>query len=178
MMVDSFPVFYDCEASSLDGFPIEIGWAFVDREIGQIQSEAHLIKPASTWDLVGLWDPEAQALHGISVHALMATGRPPVEIAARMNAALAGAELVADDSKDEGWVRQLFDAAGLDPGFTISRTNANALTTQAAQDLGWDAATYEAAKRKADALAPHVHRAEADARHWATLWQLISQSRS
>src|SRR4051794_11214334 len=26
----AIPVFYDCEATSLSGLPIEIGWAFVD----------------------------------------------------------------------------------------------------------------------------------------------------
>lgn len=30
IVASTVPVFYDCEASSLDGVPIEIGWAFAD----------------------------------------------------------------------------------------------------------------------------------------------------
>jgi hypothetical protein len=174
-MLIECPVFYDCEASSLEGWPIEIGWAFLDRQSGQVQSEGHLIKPPSTWDLPNLWDPEAEILHGISIEHLMFHGHPPAEIAHRMNTVLAGSDLFSDDSKDEGWLRQLFDAAGLDPAFTIRRTTARAFVGQLAQEIGWDRAGYEAARREVNRIAPHAHRAEADARNWAILWQVISR---
>ena len=37
--ITSVPVFYDIEASSLEGFPIEIGWARADVALGTILSE-------------------------------------------------------------------------------------------------------------------------------------------
>jgi hypothetical protein len=49
--VTDVPVFYDCEASCIGGLPIEIGWAFVDRLTGKIQSESYLIKPPEHWDM-------------------------------------------------------------------------------------------------------------------------------
>jgi hypothetical protein len=41
--------------------------------------------------------------------------------------------------------------------------------------LGWTLAAYEAAKEKASRLAPRTHRAEADVRHLALLWQMVSK---
>ena len=57
--VSAVPVFYDFEASSLDGFPIEIGWARADLASGTILSEGHLIRPPAAWDVRGTWDSSA-----------------------------------------------------------------------------------------------------------------------
>ena len=149
-MPTAVPVFYDCEASGPDGFPIEVGWAFVAIQTGSIQSEAHLIKPPSHWDLQGTWDPEAEALHGISLDQLLAHGHPTYKVARRMNAALAARELFSDSPMDEVWVRQLFDDAGFDPMFTIRRTDANVLLAQLAREHRWDPASYEVAKPHRD----------------------------
>jgi hypothetical protein len=107
------PVFYDCEASSLEGLPIEIGWAFLDRQTDQIQSEGHLIKPPPNWDLRARWNPGAQALHGITIEQLMAHGRPPSEIANRMNAVLVGAELFSDDPLGCGLAGAFVESGGV-----------------------------------------------------------------
>jgi hypothetical protein len=55
------------------------------------------------------------------------------------------------------------------------RTHADVLTSQLAATLGWDSASYEAAKSEADRISPRTHRAEADARHLAVLWRMISK---
>ena len=49
------------------------------------------------------------------------------------------------------------------------------LTAQLAAKLGWDNEGYEAAKTEAARIFPRTHRAEADARHLAALWRIISQ---
>jgi hypothetical protein len=68
MMID--PVFYDFEASAMfDGFPIEVGWAYVLRDTVSIASEGHLIEPVPEWDHLQ-WDEEAELLHGISLATL------------------------------------------------------------------------------------------------------------
>ena len=84
-MMSDFPVFYDCEATCIGGLPIEIGWAFIDTSTGEIQSESHLVKPPLHWDMQPVWDPDAEKLHGISLKRLLAHGRPPFEVARRMN---------------------------------------------------------------------------------------------
>src|ERR1700736_2500361 len=90
------PVFYDCEASSFDGMPIEIGWAFVDSLSGEGRSEGDLIKPPADWNIKAVWDPHAEKVHGITLTQLLRDGRPPLEIAARMNDVLSGRELFSD----------------------------------------------------------------------------------
>lgn len=168
------PVFYDCEASGLDGFPIEIGWAFVDEQTKTIVSESHLVRPLPEWDIDDHWDPIAEELHGISLAQLHREGRPAWEITQRMNAALAGRELFSDSDWDEGWLRQLFDGAGGRIEFIIRKIDADVLIRQRAADRGWDADAYEQAVERAEQQAPRQHRAEADARYLATLWNLAS----
>src|SRR5438552_2615965 len=103
------PVFYDCEASCIGGLPIEIGWAFVDLSTDEIQSESHLVKPPTHWDMRPVWDPDAEKLHGVSLEQLLSDGRRPVEIAQRMNEALAGLELFSDGPTDDArWLRIIF----------------------------------------------------------------------
>jgi hypothetical protein len=115
-----------------------------------------------------VWDPDAEKLHGISLEQLHAQGRPPFEVALRMNEVLASRELFSDGpADDERWLRIVFGEAGLHPTFTIRRTHADVLTSQLAAKLGWDSASYGAAKAEADRISPRTHRAEADARHWA-----------
>ena len=107
------PVFYDCEASCIGGLPIEIGWAFIDTATGEIQSESHLVKPPLHWDMQPVWDPDAEKLRGISLEQLNAQGRPPFEVARRMNEVLADRELFSDaPADDERWLRIIFDEAG------------------------------------------------------------------
>src|SRR5215207_3452646 len=96
MTGSSAPVFYDVEASSLDGFPIEIGWARADLASGTILSEGHLIRPPPDWDVRGTWDASAAGRHRIALDELWRAGRPVLEIARRMNDALRGSELFAD----------------------------------------------------------------------------------
>jgi hypothetical protein len=169
--ITSVPVFYDIEASGLQGVPIEIGWARADLLTGAILSEGHLIKPPADWDVRGTWDSAAAVLHRIGVGDLWRTGRPPMEIARLMNDTLSGSDLFADSPFDEAWLYQLFDTAGVDPEFTVRRTDPAVLIER----LAGDRAHYAAAKRKALRVAPPKHRAEADARHWAVLWAMIAR---
>jgi hypothetical protein len=168
------PVFYDCEASDVEGYPIEIGWAFTDPETGTVVSESHLIRPPEGWPVKESWDRAAERLHGITLSRLRLDGRPVWEIARRMNAALEGRELFSDAPQDEAWLRLLFDAAGLEPTFIVRRTDARALISRVADDRGLDEAAYARAKTKVADLAPRRHRAEADARHLAVLWNIIA----
>ena len=178
MRAADFPVFYDCEASCLGGLPIEIGWAFVDPSSGEIESEAHLIKPPPHWDLKSLWDPDAEKLHGISLRQLSREGRSPGEIAARMNKVLAGRTLFADSPvDDERWLQLLFAAAAADPTFSTSPLKAQVEIASLAITVGLDKDGYRAAKAEVALVSPKRHRAEADARYLAALWLRIQRGR-
>ncbi|HET9148395.1 MAG TPA: hypothetical protein VFN77_10110 [Acetobacteraceae bacterium] len=177
-MAISTPVFYDCEASDLEGYPIEIGWAFADPATGVVASESHLIKPAEGWLVRESWDRAAERLHGITLAQLWRDGRPARDVAQRMNAVLDGRELFSDAPQDERWLRLLFDAAGVEPSFTIRRTDARILISQAAGERGLDEAAFSRAKVRAAEMAPRRHRAEADARHLAVLWTIVARGAS
>jgi len=168
------PVFYDCEASALEGVPIEIGWAWVDDAKRSLISESHLVLPPPEWSIESLWDPDAQKLHGITLSGLRAQGRPVGDIARRMNQALAGRELFSDDPHDRAWLRLVFEAAGLEPTFTIRETDARLFISRLAADRCIDADAYARARESATQREPRRHRAEADARHLATLWWIIA----
>lgn len=173
-MTTPTPVFYDCEASDLEGYPIEVGWAFTASGTGSLVSESHLIKPPAEWPVKESWDRAAERLHGIALVQLRRDGRPVWEVARRMNMALGGRELFSDAPQDEAWLRLLFDAAGLEPTFTIRRTDARVLVSRAAAARGLDEAAYARAKSLAAEMAPRRHRAEADARHLALLWNIVA----
>ena len=86
------PVFYDFEASGLDGYPIEVGWAFVDEQ-KRIVSGSRLILPDPKWNLAAKWDPGAEEIHGISLQHLMEKGIATRPVAEQLNAVLAGLSL-------------------------------------------------------------------------------------
>jgi hypothetical protein len=71
----SVPVFYDCQASALEGFPIKIGWAYVGAPSDAIVSESHLVQPPPVWPIETWWDPDAERLHRITLRQLRAEGR-------------------------------------------------------------------------------------------------------
>jgi hypothetical protein len=169
------PVFYDCEASGFDGVPIEIGWVFAEPKAGNITGESHLVLPPRDWPVEESWDPAAEALHGISLDYLRQHGRPIREIAQRMNHALDGRELYSDSPLDGVWLKRILDEAGIEPAFTIGRIDAEALISELAVDRGLGASAYARAKALAAQLAPLQHRAEADVRYWAILWNIVAR---
>jgi len=164
------PVFYHLEATSLDGCPIEVGWAWADVDPGVIHFESYLIRPPLQWDVVGRWDPGIGARHGILIDDLSREGRSTLEIVRRMNRALAGREVYADSSFSEPWLRQIFDTERIEPDFSIRHTFPATLFTNS----GCDPRLYASAKRRALRAAPFRYRAEADARHWAIMWAMVA----
>ena len=176
-MAKKIPVFYDCEASALEGFPIEIGWAFRDTKLSIITSESHLILPPAHWPIKEMWDPDAEKLHGIRLIQLQRCGEPVQQVAGRMNRLLDGRELFSDDPHDEAWLLLIFAAARLQPTFALPRMDAKTLIAKLATERGMDAAALGQAKVDAARLAPRRHRAEADARNLAVLWNTVAQGK-
>ena len=143
------------------------------RKPSEVVCSERTIRPPDDWPVKETWDRAAERLHGITLAQLCRDGRPTWEVARRMNTVLDGRELSSDALQDEAWLRPLFDTAGLDPTFTIRRTDARILIWRVAADLGMDEATYARAKALAEELAPRRHRAEADAGHLAVFWNIV-----
>lgn len=113
-VADAVPITLDVEASGFGrgSYPIEIGLAWADGS-----TTAYLIHPAADWTH---WDPQAEAVHGISRARLLGEGRSVLEVAALLNGQLAGNRVYSDAwSFDTSWVARLFDAAGFSQHFRI-----------------------------------------------------------
>lgn len=77
-----------------------------------------LIKPQPDWHH---WDPQAQALHGISRELLLNKGRSVHAVSRDLNQFLAGQTAYSDGwVVDQPWLIKLFDAARLNMQFTVS----------------------------------------------------------
>lgn len=156
--------FIDLEASGLgaDSWPIEVGWCFP-----QGDPSAHLIRTAKDWRDTA-WDPNAEALHGISREVLARSGEEPKAVCAALNDALSGVKVYSDAPDWDGyWLYRLYQAANMRQAFELwdFRELFENLSVTAMKE-----AAVEASK-----VAPHRHRASDDVLHMQTLFALVAQ---
>jgi hypothetical protein len=108
----------DIEASGFGrhSYPIEVGYVLPDG-----RARCMLIKPSADWTH---WDAEAAQVHGISRDTLMAHGKTAREVAAVLNADLAGLVAYCDGwAHDYAWLGALFEEAGTSPSFKLESVN-------------------------------------------------------
>ncbi|GAA0784383.1 hypothetical protein [Marinobacterium sediminicola] len=107
----------DLEASGLarESYPIEIAWKCT--ETGAFDS--FLINPESVPDWQ-YWDEFAEELHGIEPELLQQEGISAEQACIRLNRALKGREVISDALEYDGfWLRRLFNACDIQPGFHL-----------------------------------------------------------
>jgi len=112
---EGLPIVVDVEASGFGrgSYPVEVGLALADAT-----PHCFLVAPERGWHH---WDPEAEALHGISREVLEAHGRPVQEVAWRLNALIAGRTVYSDAwGQDLSWLARLFEAARMVQGFRVA----------------------------------------------------------
>ncbi|HEY1722236.1 MAG TPA: exonuclease domain-containing protein [Magnetospirillaceae bacterium] len=158
-------IFLDFEASGLQGFPIEIGWAIVHPD-RRITVESHYIHCERWMDQIERWTPEAESIHGISRRFLIDFGKPPLAVALRANEVLAGATVMVDSPYDMRWSAELFAEAQLPQAFSF----ADVAACFAGPEV--DEPAYEYSLKIIDKVKPKTHRAGEDAEHWATLYRM------
>lgn len=108
------PLVIDVEASGFGrgSYPVEIGVAMPSGE-----THCMIIRPFPEWRH---WDPDAQALHGISREVLVECGREPREVARSLNRWLGGKVVYSDAwGNDSTWLALLFEYAGLSQHFHL-----------------------------------------------------------
>ena len=112
--VDPVVCVIDIEASGFGrhSYPIEIGYVLPDG-----RAWCTLVRPAPGWTH---WDPGAQRVHGITPEMLRLHGRPLQDVAAMLNADLAGRTVYCDGwAHDYTWLNALFEEAGVTPAFRL-----------------------------------------------------------
>jgi hypothetical protein len=139
------PVFVDLEASSLlpGSYPVEVGWARPRAlswgkcaiEVGSV-----LVRPEAEWLSSGSWDPNAEAVHGLSRETLLRDGQPAAEICDLLDRAFGGSLVVTDTgggSVDDMWLAVLYEAAGREPsGWEVAKPTADQIAFDACRAHG------------------------------------------
>lgn len=166
MSGSQFIHFIDFEASSLsqDSYPIEAGWAHLDRETGKIISKGVLIKPETNWTD---WNPVSEAIHGIPLSILERDGETALSVAERLNSAFGGDVVLCDGGDyDAHWASRLYEAAGITRSWTIGDFMQNIAVYRLGDDIPME--TWMALRERFSA--PRPHRAAADAKFLAQLY--------
>ncbi|MBF0267834.1 MAG: hypothetical protein HQL44_04520 [Alphaproteobacteria bacterium] len=171
----SASIFIDFEASSFDGYPVEVGWAVAEPETGLITTEGYIIRPTQEWlDDAARWDLSAQKIHGLSQQELIHHGESVKVVADRLEKALGGhLEVYSDNVAYDGfWMNQLATAAGYNNGLDIYLLQVEA--SLLAPDRKWNSHFHADQKKfldlaafEAQKLSAPNHRASADAAFWA-----------
>lgn len=173
----------DIEASGIGDatFPTEI--ALADTATGTVRS--WLIRSADAW-LDGLdtgewiWDPEAEATHGITLDTLLAEGQPVEDVCAELDEAVGDALVVsADRDADTAWVLTLYAAVRRRPRWAVECWWEQA---REAAGVGWPgqgippSPEVEAALAEARRRVPTEHRAVPDAERLALALRLLGDA--
>ena len=157
------PITLDVEASGFGtgSYPIEIGIVLPEGS-----RHCYLVAPARSWEA---WDPDAEALHGISRECIETYGRPVHDVAWRLNAMLRNKTVYSDAwSYDMTWVARLYDAAGMLQTFRIADISELITETQHGQ---WQHAKQQVIEE----LALQRHRASGDARILQETWLRLNR---
>jgi hypothetical protein len=99
------PIFIDFEASSMQGFPIQVAYGSCEADL-----KCHLIKPLNHWNnAIYLWDFNAQDIHGFSKAYINDYGVNATTVAKEVSEDLKGKTIYADSGVDLFWLQYLLD---------------------------------------------------------------------
>lgn len=164
---------FEASGSGPRGYPIEV--AIADVVTGAARE--WLIAPTPAWLETGVWEAEAEAVHGISLAEIIAHGRGVGDVAAELTAQTRGAQVLSDaPSFDTKWLRDLYRATGAEPPFELLDFHQiawrEAVRRGRLRGRRPDMAIVKA-EAEAYALFPNQHRAGPDARRNAEMLRQI-----
>ena len=157
----------DFEASGNDPrcYPIEVAIA----NVAPGNARDWLIAPTPAWLETGLWQAEAEAIHGLSRAEIIAFGRSVADVARELAAYAQGAQVLSDAPTFDGkWLRDLYTAAGTEPPFVLLDFHQFIWREAAIRGRRPDIAIVKA-EAEAYVLYPKQHRAGPDARRNAEM---------
>ena len=163
MTKETYPIFLDCEASSLstNSYPIEVGWNNSDGTI-----ESYLINIYRYPEGYDDWSREAQLLHGLSKQYLSEKGKEPQFVVDQMEQRLNGKVLLTDAPDwDAFWIRRLYEYVNKECSFEFG--NAIELFNKI-EPYNY---IYKSQARK---LSGHAHRAENDVKYLVSMYRLCA----
>ena len=161
----------DFEASGIDppGYPIEVALA----DVATGETRAWLIAPTPAWLETGVWEAEAEAVHGISRDEIITHGRGVNDVAAELTAHTRGATVLSDaPSFDTKWLCDLYRATGAEPPFVLRDFHQFAWHEAVLRGRRPDIAIVKA-ELEAYIMFPKQHRAGPDAQRNAEMLRQI-----
>jgi hypothetical protein len=175
-MFPTTPIFYRCQSDGPQGPPIEIAWAFVAPDELGVVSEAHLIRPPPQWEPQIKQGAASALSRGVALADLRTFGTTPRTIATHMNRIFEASELFSVHPTDEAALKRIFEAARIEPGFQLHKTDTEAFISELARSRRVTNRGLARAKRKVELLSPLDARPEVKARYVAILWAQIAGS--
>lgn len=156
--------FVDFEASSLMGYPIQIGWAELDLDKMSVFSDSILIRPVDFWaDQEDLWSDNAEAMHGLSMDKLKSEGVDVVEVCRRVDSTFDDAIAYSDNASYDGrWADMMYQESGYKKAWRCEDVRS------LFKDV--DTVILRNSFIRAKERAPEYHRADQDAARLAWAW--------
>ena len=134
-----------------------------------------VIAPTPAWLDTGLWEAEAEAVHGIARAEIIAHGRGVGDVVAELTAHTRGATVLSDAPPfDTKWLCDLYRATGAEPPFVLRDFHQFAWHEASLRGRCPDIAIVKA-EAEAYALLPNQHRAGPDARRNAEMLRQIQR---
>lgn len=100
----------DFEASSLiDGYPVSVGVASSDGRLFYA-----MIRPNAEWDMGYRWDPNSEAVHGLTRAHLQQHGREAAAVVGEMKSMFPDVAYMSDaPGHDKQWLDELISVSGI-----------------------------------------------------------------
>lgn len=161
---------FEASGSGAGGYPIEVAITVVATGV----TREWLIAPTPAWLETGVWETEAEAVHGISRAEIIAHGRGVGDVAAELTAQTRGTQVLSDaPTYDMKWLRDLYRAVGAEPPFELLDFHQFAWRAAVLRRRRPDIAIVKA-EAEAYALFPKQHRAGPDARRNAEILRQLA----
>lgn len=156
MDLEHNPIFIDFEASSIQGFPVQVAYGTSESDL-----KCFLIKPLEIWNnATYMWDYNAQDIHGFSKNYINQYGINAETVAREVSEDLKGKTIYADNGADMNWLFMLLDDVAEftgetypEPSFKLIQTLLHELKVPS--DTAYKASVMANEKFKARGLRPH-----------------------
>lgn len=172
--MDDKPVFIDFEASSINGFPIQVAYGTSESDL-----KCHLIKPLPIWNnAIYMWDYNAQDIHGFSKSYINEYGVNAETVAREVSENLKGKTIYADSGADLNWLYMLLDDVAERTGKSYPVPKFKLITKlmyehRIPDEIGVKALKLAHEKFKSRGLV--AHKADADTLKHIWTWEFIQE---
>lgn len=168
------PIFIDFEASSIQGFPIQIAYGTSEEDL-----KCFLIKPLPIWNnALYMWDYNAQDMHGFSKNYINQYGINTETVVREVSEDLKGKTIYADNGADMNWLLMLLDDVAEQTGETYPEPKFKLIQTllyelKIPSDIAYEAGVLANEKFKSKGLV--AHKADNDALNHIWTWESIQE---